>query len=117
MLGRPEGRGNGGAVESVENQKQVSHPFHRPLEISQTRRDSHIPTAQAYAAWKSGKPNSGFPLSHPAHATTTTFLLQNIQKPRKEVAAARLVILLQSAFCYQALSCSSFDWKMLIGDP
>jgi hypothetical protein len=79
MLASPEGRGNGGAVESVENQKQVSHPFHRPLEISQTRRDFHIPTAQAYAAWKSGKPKSGFPLSHPAHATTTTLLLQNIK--------------------------------------
>ena len=36
--------GNAGAVESLENQRQVFHPSHRPLEISQTRRDSHFPT-------------------------------------------------------------------------
>jgi hypothetical protein len=40
-----EGRGNAGPVESVENRKQVSHASHRPLEISQNARDSHIPTA------------------------------------------------------------------------
>lgn len=34
-------------MESMENQKQVSHASHRPLEISQTRRDFHIPTAPA----------------------------------------------------------------------
>jgi hypothetical protein len=33
-------------VESVEKQKQLSHSFHRPLEISQTTRDFHIPTAR-----------------------------------------------------------------------
>ena len=43
----PESRGNGGAVESLENQEQVSHPFHSSLEISQGRRDSHISTAPA----------------------------------------------------------------------
>jgi hypothetical protein len=32
-------------VESVEKQKQLSHPSHRPLGISPTTRDSHIPTA------------------------------------------------------------------------
>ena len=64
--------GNAGAVESVENQTQVSHPSHRPLEISPTPRDFHIPTAQAGRAWKSGKPKSGFPLSHPRPATITT---------------------------------------------
>ena len=37
-----EGRGKGGTVASVENQKQVSH---RPLEIP--KRDSHFPTATA----------------------------------------------------------------------
>ena len=41
---RERGRGNAGAVESVENQTQVSHSFHRPLKISQPRRDFHIPT-------------------------------------------------------------------------
>jgi len=46
MMRIGEGCGNGGPVESVEKQKRLSHPFHRPLEISQTRRDYHIPTAQ-----------------------------------------------------------------------
>ena len=40
-----EGCGNGGAVDSMEKQKQLSHSPHRALEISQRRRDSHIPTA------------------------------------------------------------------------
>ena len=40
-----EGRGKGGTVASVENQKQVSHRPHRPLEIP--KRDSHFPTATA----------------------------------------------------------------------
>jgi len=42
-----ENCGNDGAVESLENQNQVFHPSHRSLEISQRRRDSHIPTAPA----------------------------------------------------------------------
>ncbi len=33
-------------MERVEKQKQLSHSFHRPLEISQTARDFHIPTAR-----------------------------------------------------------------------
>jgi transposase len=41
----PESRGKGGPVETVENQKPVSHRSHRPLEIPQPRRDSHFPTA------------------------------------------------------------------------
>jgi len=41
----PENRGKGGSVGTVENQKQVSHRSHRPLEIP--RRDSHFPTAPA----------------------------------------------------------------------
>jgi hypothetical protein len=64
--------GNAGAVERVENQKQVSHSSHSPLEISPTPRDFHIPTAQAGRAWKSGKPKPGFPLSHTRPATMTT---------------------------------------------
>jgi transposase len=39
----PKSRGKDGAVETVENQKPVSHRSHRPLEIP--RRDSHFPTA------------------------------------------------------------------------
>ena len=37
-------RGKGESVEAVENQTQVSHVSHRPLEISPTPRDSHFPT-------------------------------------------------------------------------
>ena len=40
---KPESRGKGGPVQTVENQKTVSHRSHRPLEIP--RRDSHFPTA------------------------------------------------------------------------
>src|SRR5207247_5732574 len=64
--------GNARSVARVENQRQVFHSCHRPLEISPTPRDFHIPTAQAGRAWKSGKPKSGFPLSHPRPATMTT---------------------------------------------
>jgi transposase len=38
----PESRGKAGSVETVENQKQVFHRSHRPLEIP---RDFHFPTA------------------------------------------------------------------------
>lgn len=40
---KPESRGKGVPVKTVENQKPVSHRSHRPLEIP--RRDSHFPTA------------------------------------------------------------------------
>jgi len=40
---KPESRGKGGSVQTVENQKQVFHRSHRPLEIP--RRDSHFSTA------------------------------------------------------------------------
>jgi len=39
-----ESRGKARPVETVENQKQVSHRSHRPLEIPKTR-DFHFPTA------------------------------------------------------------------------
>jgi transposase len=42
-----ESPGKGGPVETVENQKPVSHRSHRPLEIPQPQRDSHFPTAPA----------------------------------------------------------------------
>jgi hypothetical protein len=57
-------------VESPEKQKQLSRPFHRPLEIS-LRRDSHIPTARLRPGWKSAKPKTGFSLSHAWLATIT----------------------------------------------
>jgi transposase len=43
--GKQERRGKGGSMEAGENQKQVSSGSHTPLEISQTTRDSHFPTA------------------------------------------------------------------------
>jgi hypothetical protein len=42
---KAERRGKGGSMEGGENQKQVSSASHTPLEISQTARDSHFPTA------------------------------------------------------------------------
>lgn len=41
----PKRRGKGGAMETGENQKQVSTASHTSLEISPTPRDSHFPTA------------------------------------------------------------------------
>jgi transposase len=41
---QPESRGKDGPVEAVENQNQVSHRSHRPLEIPKNR-DSHFSTA------------------------------------------------------------------------
>jgi transposase len=44
VVGRyAQGRGKAGPVETVENQTQVSHRSHRPLEIASG--DSHFPTA------------------------------------------------------------------------
>jgi len=85
-------------VESVENQTQVSHTSHRPLQIPQNRRDLHISTALACTAWKSGKPKTGFPLSHSAHATTTTVSSFEAKNQRKEVGRCAA-----SSFSYSAL--------------
>jgi hypothetical protein len=41
----PKRRGKGGTLEACGNQTPVSTGSHRPLEISQTTRDSHFPTA------------------------------------------------------------------------
>jgi hypothetical protein len=82
--------GNAGAVERVENQKQVSHSSHRPLEISPTPRDFHIPTAQAGRAWKSGKPKSGFPLSHTRPAMMTTIHFGKSKSKSKSNPSRRL---------------------------
>jgi transposase len=43
----PERRGKGGAMETGENQEQVSTASHASLEISPTTRDSYFPTAPA----------------------------------------------------------------------
>src|SRR5438067_7015450 len=52
-------------VLTVESQKQAFPCFHRPLEISP--RAGEIPTfpqLRRRGGWKSGKPKTGFPLSH-----------------------------------------------------
>jgi len=50
MTETTERRGNGGDVETGENQQQVFTCFHIPLGIRQTPPDSHIPTAPATVA-------------------------------------------------------------------
>jgi hypothetical protein len=78
-------------VESLENQTQVFHSFPRPLKIWQRPPDSHIPTAPAWAARKRGKPQTGFPLSQPAQATTISVLFSTPTQNHNErkSAAAR----------------------------
>src|ERR1035438_7700253 len=76
-----EGRGNAGAVESGQNQTQVLPVSHHPLKIPQNRRDSHISTAPACTAWKSGKQKTGFPLDQAAPATRDC----ELRDQRKEV--------------------------------
>jgi hypothetical protein len=76
------GRGNGGTVEIVEKQKQLSHGFHRPLEISQKARDFHIPTARlrGHGKVENQKQVSHFPTT--ARNDDSCFLSEN-QKPKK----------------------------------
>jgi len=69
----------------MENQTAVFHASHRPLEISQKRRDFHISTASACAGWKSGKPKTGFPLFHAAQADDDDGSSLENQNRRKEV--------------------------------
>jgi hypothetical protein len=73
----------------MEKQKQLFHPFHRPLGISQTARDSHIPTARQRPGWKSGKPKAGFPLSHAGLATTILSTPSTAKTEERKSAAAR----------------------------
>src|SRR5579863_4126281 len=60
-----ESCGNDGAVESVEIQKQDFPSFHSSLEISQRRRDSHIPTAPVTRAVQKWKTKNRFPTFPP----------------------------------------------------
>src|SRR3954453_19896354 len=63
--GRTESCGNDGPVETVESPKQATRCFHRPMGISP--RAGEIPTfpqLRRRGGWKSGKPKTGFPLSH-----------------------------------------------------
>lgn len=69
-------------MESVENQERVSHAFHRPLEISQKARDSHIPTARlrVHGKVENQKQVSHFPTTARDHNHRS---LSENQKPKK----------------------------------
>jgi hypothetical protein len=69
-------------VESAEKQKQLSRPFHRPLEISQTARDSHIPTARLRGHGKVENQNQVSPFPTAARDDDPCSLTQN-QKTKK----------------------------------
>jgi len=66
----------------MENQRRVSHAFHRPLEISQKTRDSHIPTARLHGH---GKVENQKQVSHfPTAARDDDYCsLSENQKPKK----------------------------------
>jgi hypothetical protein len=102
-------------MESVEKQKQLSHSFHRPLEISQTARDSHIPPARLHGHGKveNQKQVSHFPTA--ARDNDCCSLPLNTKtKERKSAARGLLILFLPSALRRKPLSCSFFDWKMLL---
>jgi len=88
-------RGNGGAVETGENQQQVFAASHNTLEIRQTAPDFHIPTATA----------------------TVAIPLPKNKKTERKSAAARPPHpdLFQDHVALETLrvSGSSDDWKML----
>src|SRR5579872_4829605 len=80
-----KGRGNAGPVERVEKQKQLSHSFHRPLEISQKARDFHIPTAQLRGPGKveNQKQVSHFPTAARDDDSCSRSKNQKTKKPKK----------------------------------
>ena len=80
--------GNGGAVESVESQKQASPSFHEPLGNPATgRRDSHIPTVPATKA--DGKVENQNQVFHFPTATIPSFPPQHINGGRGFAAPIR----------------------------
>jgi transposase len=56
LKSKQQSRGKDESVEAVENHKPVSHRSHRPLEIPQSRRDSHFPTASTTRMVNQQKP-------------------------------------------------------------
>jgi transposase InsO family protein len=83
------GRGNGGAVESAENRRQVFRPSHRPLEISPKSRDFHIPTARRAPRGKVENHKADFPLFHAGLATTVPVCLSQPRNQERRSAATR----------------------------
>ena len=79
-MATPKARGNAGAVESLENQNQVFHPSHRPLQIPQPQRDLHIPTGSTAAPLSNPKPKKG---PRPLRSLVLPLLLQ-LRTPRAD---------------------------------
>src|SRR5260370_42651132 len=92
--------GNDGALESLENQRQVFHPSQRSLEISQSRRDFHIPTGPAvsppppnetggggrtvgYGKVEIQKQDSHFPTAPTPFGARKTRIKKRLRKDRK----------------------------------
>jgi hypothetical protein len=51
-IGKKQSCGNDGAVESLENQPQVFHPSHSPLEIAPRFPHSHSSDDESYLSLK-----------------------------------------------------------------
>jgi hypothetical protein len=127
-------------MEGVESQRQAFPFFHSSLEISQTARDSHIPTAWAKQAGKveNQKQVSHFPiplrdgkpgLPHPKHSGLRPLrpplrgepdnVAESKQRPQSEEKGAiprppaPQVFRIILYWKRKSLSVSSFDWKML----
>src|ERR1700674_1378436 len=107
-----------GPVESLENQTQVFHPFHRPLEISRRAQDFHIPTAQLAPR---GKVENQKPVSHfstPRKRRRQPFLSPQTLTPNERKSAATRP---PHPPCFQdhlvlksnPVSGSFLDWNML----
>jgi len=81
-------------VESVENQTQVSPSFPRPLQISHTARDFHIPTATtAIPSLKTTKPTKG---SRPLRGLPIPTLFQD-HLVLESLPAFRIILGLENA--------------------
>src|SRR5260370_36320507 len=88
----PQGKGcgNAGSVESVEKQKRLSHSFHRPLEISPTPRDSHIPTARLRGPGKVENQTQVFHFPTPARDDDSPSPIPKLKKGSRRLRGLRL---------------------------
>lgn len=84
-----ESCGNDGVVESEESQKQASLSFHEPLgNPANTAGFPHSHSSGDEGGWKSGKPRSGFPLSHGPESPFSTLKHQAADGLRRPPRAA-----------------------------
>jgi hypothetical protein len=72
-------------VESVENQTQVFHAFHRPLKIPQQRQDFHISTAPGVRRLEKWKTQKRFPTFPPCARDDDDQYFSELKNPRKDV--------------------------------